>query len=197
MNPSFPSWLNLPRLGEVDDQYCSAVGGTSFWCFVSRITGLSLSTRKMQRWGRKRAQLTSSALQCQHAKGERKNSLVIGRCTWFCPRPPRYTLNLGCNKNLQGSIGTTLEVSYRHLQGSSYHDFLLKTWVIKDIFQFLDCHNLFKCQAKSSHGKITDINSVVGHWEAGGYWICEARASPYCEELAEKSLIFLQKIKKI
>ena len=37
-------------------------------------------------------------------------------------------------KNLQGAIEKPLEASHRHLQGISYHDFLLKIWAIKDDF---------------------------------------------------------------
>jgi hypothetical protein len=54
-----------------------------------------------------------------------------------------------------------LEALHWHLQGISYHDFLLKIWVIKDSFLKTKLTKHIVMSRKSFYGKDMDMRSVV------------------------------------
>ena len=53
-------------------------------------------------------------------------------------KPPWLGLIMPSNRILQGSITKSLEALYRHLQGTSCHDFLLKVSITKETSEVIE-----------------------------------------------------------
>ena len=72
---------------------------------------------------------TTAGAQCHGLKGRKeKQQTTISKGSRLCLEDPPLGVALSgpLIEYLQGLEATTLEASHRHLQGTSYHDFLLK-----------------------------------------------------------------------